>query len=105
MSTKSADLDTIRDDVAQLREDLKSLMGTVAAIGHDVAGAAGGRTHRLVDDLEKRAAKSYDRISDEASRYANTVEKQIAEHPVGTAAIALAIGLVISRLLDRSHPR
>lgn len=103
--SKTVDLDDLRDDVAQLREDLKSLMGTVAAIGHDVAGAAGTRTNRLVDDLEKRASKSYDRISDEATRYANVVEKQIAEHPVGTAAIALAIGLILSRVLDRGHPR
>ncbi len=103
--SKTIDIDTLRDDVAQLRDDIKSLMGTVAALGHDVAGVAGTRTHRLVDDLEKRASKGYERVSDEASRYVNVVEKQIAEHPVGTAAIALAIGLIISRLLDRSHPR
>ena len=109
MSSKTADLDALRDDVAQLREDLKALMGTVSALGHDIAGAAGNRTHRLVDDLEKRASKSYDRISDrisdEASRYTNVVEKQIAEHPFGSAALALAVGLIISRVLDRSPSR
>ena len=98
MSTKSVDLDTLRDDIDQLRNDLTKL-GT--ALGHDLAGTAGKRASRLVNDLESRASDTYDRLAKETQRYASTVEKSIAQHPVGTAAIALAIGVVISRLLDR----
>jgi ElaB/YqjD/DUF883 family membrane-anchored ribosome-binding protein len=100
MSTKSADLDTIREDLDQLRADVRSL---VTALGHDLAGGAGKRASRLVSDLEERASDTYDRLTKETQRYASTVEKSIAEHPVGTAAIALAVGVIISRLLDRSH--
>jgi ElaB/YqjD/DUF883 family membrane-anchored ribosome-binding protein len=102
MSTKSVDLETIRDDIDQLRADLKSL---VAALGHDVAGSAGKRASRLVSDLESRASDTYDRLTKETQRYASSVEKSLSEHPVGTAAIALAVGVIISRLFDRSHPR
>lgn len=98
MSTKSVDLDTLRDDIDQLRNDLTKL---VTALGHDLAGTAGKRASRLVNDLESRASDTYDRLAKETQRYASTVEKSIAQHPVGTAAIALAIGVVISRLLDR----
>lgn len=102
MSTKSVDLETIRDDIDQLRADLSKL---VTALGHDLAGGAGKRASRLVNDLESRATDTYDRLAKETQRYASTVEKSIAEHPIGTAAIALAVGVIISRLFDRSHPR
>ncbi len=98
MSSKSVDLDTLRDDIDQLRADVTKL---VTALGHDLAGGAGKRASRLVNDLEARASDTYDRLSKETQRYASTVEKSIAEHPLGTAAIALAIGVVISRFLDR----
>lgn len=98
MSTKSVDLDTIRDDIDQLRADLSKL---VTALGHDLAGGAGKRASRLVNDIESKASDTYERLAKETQRYASTVEKSITQHPVGTAAIALAVGVIISRLLDR----
>jgi ElaB/YqjD/DUF883 family membrane-anchored ribosome-binding protein len=103
--TASREIEAIREDIAQLREDLKSLMGKVGSIGGNVAEGLGAQASDALEDAKDMASKmanrSYKRATKEAQRYADTVEKSIADHPFGTAMIALAIGLVLAKLFDR----
>jgi ElaB/YqjD/DUF883 family membrane-anchored ribosome-binding protein len=104
---RRSELEVVRDDLAQLREDLAKLMTKVGRLSGEAASDTGARmverAQDVAHDLTDTALKSYDRLADEAKQYATTVERQIAEHPFGAAAIALAAGLVISRLLERDR--
>lgn len=106
---RRSELDMVRDDLAQLREDLGKLMARVGKLGGEAAAGTGTRlaetAQELTETVTDTALKSYDRLADEAKQYASTVERQIAEHPFGAAAIALAAGVVISRLFDRPNSR
>lgn len=106
---RRSELDMVRDDLAQLREDLGKLMTRVGKLSGATAADTGSRLAETAQDLTETvtdtALKSYDRLADEARHYSTTVERQIAEHPFGAAAIALAAGVVISRLFDRPDNR
>lgn len=105
MARGTNEIDAVREDLAQLREDLGKLMSKVGELSGDAAADTTHRISRTAQDLTETAVKSYDRLAHEAQRYTTTVERSIAEHPFGAAAIALAAGLVISRFFDRPNGR
>jgi ElaB/YqjD/DUF883 family membrane-anchored ribosome-binding protein len=86
--------DELREDVMRLQADLKGLIDRVSDIGDDltkvVRQEAGG--------IEKSASRLYTRATREAGGYTATVEKSIAQHPFSSAVIALAAGILISKL-------
>jgi ElaB/YqjD/DUF883 family membrane-anchored ribosome-binding protein len=84
-----------KDDFASVRAELNQLRS-------DVQGAVRRKAERLAGDLEGTAEEAYEQIADEGRRYANAVEQKMSEHPIGTMIVALAVGVVLGRLLDRS---
>jgi ElaB/YqjD/DUF883 family membrane-anchored ribosome-binding protein len=107
--TGTREIEAIREDIAQLREDLKKLVGKMGAIGGQVTDNLIEQAEETLDELKARAGKSYNRIATEGRRYAKsaekTIEKSVAEHPFGTAMIALAVGVILAQLLGRSQSR
>jgi ElaB/YqjD/DUF883 family membrane-anchored ribosome-binding protein len=115
MAYRSAsELDALRDDVAQLREDLKNLMGTMSGLSHDVAEIVSTRVDRTAHDVrsmagkashdaKRMAEKAGDRMVRDVKHYTDSFERSISSHPFGAATIALALGMVIGRLIDRSR--
>ena len=88
------DLEHVREELASLREDVKRLMGSLG-------NAAGNTTGRAMSDLGDSANEAYNRLSQQTQRYANSFQETISAHPFVAAAIALAVGVVVSRLLDK----
>lgn len=109
MTTKSSEIDELREDLAELRSDLKSLMKAINRTGDDAIGVGSGiaqQAARIAGDLEETARRTYDRLSDTVSEgaehYGKSLEKAIADHPFSAATIALAAGVILSRFLERS---
>lgn len=89
----------VRQDLAQLRSDVNSLIGRVGRAGFGFDGAQ-------VDDMRRSAARAYGRLSRRAQRYGRTVERTINAYPAQTAAIAavagaMVVGAMIGRLMSR----
>jgi ElaB/YqjD/DUF883 family membrane-anchored ribosome-binding protein len=109
MTSKTTDIEDIREDLARLRSDVRALMKNGAKDGsdaaRDVASGIARQASRIVDDLEDAARRTYDKaadtVSDNARHYTRIVEKAISEHPFSAATIALAAGVLVSRFLDR----
>ena len=110
-SRTTSELDELRDELADLRSQLKRLMKAVNQDARDGVGdAASGiveQVQRIAGDLEDTAKRTYDRLSesvtDNAQQYSRSLEKAITDHPFGAATIALAAGVILSRFLDRSR--
>ena len=108
MANKISEIDDIREDLAQLRTDLKALMRAVnnGDVAQDVASGIARQASRIAEDLEDTARRTYDKvadsISDNAQHYTRTVERAIVEHPFSATTIALAVGVMLSRFLERS---
>lgn len=110
----SDELQVLRDDLAQLRADMQELVSTVGRIGEDAGQAVVGKASRLADGVRDSAEEAYAQMVREGKRYAKdgrkyarsleqSLENNVVEHPFGSMAIALAVGLVIGKILDRPH--
>jgi ElaB/YqjD/DUF883 family membrane-anchored ribosome-binding protein len=110
----SDELQVLRDDLAQLRADMRELVSTVGRIGEDASSAVAGQASRLAEGVRGSAEDAYAQVVREGKRYAKdgrkyarslerSLEENVVEHPFGSMAIALAIGLVIGKILDRPH--
>jgi ElaB/YqjD/DUF883 family membrane-anchored ribosome-binding protein len=96
------DFDVVRAELNQLRADVQALGETLAKATDGLKGAARKKAERVVHDIEAGAEDAYEQIAEQGRRYANVLEQKISEHPLGTMALALAVGVVLGRLLDRS---
>ena len=86
----------VRQDLAQLRTDVNSLMSRMGRVTLGIDGAGQMRQMR----------RAYGRFSRRAQRYSRTMGRTINDHPVQSAAIAavagaVMIGAVIGRLMTR----
>lgn len=92
----------VRQDLAQLRTDVNSLMSRVGRASFWADG--GGQ----VQQMRRNAARAYGRLSRRAQRYSRTMGRTINDHPMETAAIAavasaVVIGAMIGRLIGREE--
>ena len=79
----------VRQDLAQLRTDVNSLMSRV---GRATLGLDSGRQ---VDHMRRNALRAYNRFSRRAQRYGRNMGRTINDHPVQSAAIAAVAGAVV----------
>jgi ElaB/YqjD/DUF883 family membrane-anchored ribosome-binding protein len=107
------DVESLKKDMAALREDLKGL--TRALVEHGKTEAGGARDN-LVDRLREevdKAGETKDRLVSELNKElesareqgekaVQSVERQIQERPLISLLVALLLGLVFGKLLDRS---
>jgi len=94
------EMDALKADIAQLREDIVGLTGAVkGAASENMAGAKAQteeRMHQAWEDIERRLQ---DLLSEGKATF-NTAEQKVGEHPVGSVLTAFGIGFVIAKLLD-----
>lgn len=90
----------VRQDLAQLRTDVNSLIGRFgrAGLGLDGDGHIG--------DMRRNAVRAYSRFSRRAQRYGRSVGRTVNAYPVQSVAIAavagaMVIGAVIGRIMTR----
>lgn len=88
----------VRQDLAQLRTDVNSLIGRVGRAGFGLDGQ--------MSDMRRSATRAYTRLSRRAQRYGRTVGRTVNAYPVQSATIAavagaMVIGAVIGRLINR----
>ena len=91
----------IRDDVAQLHEDLQKLRTDVGQLAHALRDVGGGKASEARAGLEKRLEELKSAV---AARYESGLEstrKGVSDHPLATVAAAFGIGLIAGRLLRR----
>ncbi len=96
-SETSEELDNLRQDLAELRADLKGLVRTVT--DGRAAGLAQHANH-MTGDIEDSARQAYGRLVDGVQQTGQSLERTITEHPFGAATIAVAAGVIIGRLFD-----
>ncbi len=87
-------LEALRRDFAQLANDLKGLGGTAADAARRKAAANGAK---LRDDIEGM----FDDLVDRGSHVLDDATAKIEQRPIASVLVALLIGFVIGRLLDR----
>ena len=89
-----ADLQSIMNDLASLRDDIAALTKHVGNNAYDASSAA-------AEQVGARASKVYDNMAAQGQRSAKAIGQQVEEQPLMTLLIAFALGFVGSRMLQR----
>lgn len=84
------ELQELRDEFAELKKELSGIGKTVSQLAHSVTDE--GR-----DRLRAAAGRSRDQVRETWGAF----EHEIEERPMTSIAIALGIGFILGKLLDR----
>jgi len=89
-----SEFDTVKEDLAKLRSDIASLSNALKGVTSDSVHEQIASIRSRIDGLTDEArTHSRDTLDDFANR--------IEERPVTSVLIALGVGFLIGRLLDR----
>jgi len=98
-------VEAIKDDLGQLREDMGSLMRELVAAGKLEAGEARTRVEAVfkdrIDRIQRAASDVTDRVREHGKDAIDTIENHAREKPLQTIAIALGVGVLLGALLRR----
>jgi ElaB/YqjD/DUF883 family membrane-anchored ribosome-binding protein len=100
-SSDDATINNVREDLDQLRADLRNVMDAIGKLNSDAGAAVRDRAARAADNIGRKAEDVFDDLKHEGERATRILTNAVNDHPYSSLAIALAIGIVIGRTLDR----
>ena len=102
--TRSGEIDRIKSDLQQLRDDLGKLLGHIGSYSKGRLGGTREKVGAAVEDLQGRA---YDRFEGtgrqvaERGRQALAVSRDaVQEKPLTYVAVAFAAGMILASLFE-----
>lgn len=84
------ELQELRDEFAELKKELSGIGKTVSQLAHSVT-----------DEGRDRLRAAADRSRDQVRETWGAFEHEIEERPMTSIAVALGIGFILGKLLDR----
>jgi ElaB/YqjD/DUF883 family membrane-anchored ribosome-binding protein len=99
------EFDALKAGLDTLRNDISSRVNSFGEAATDEVRTRGRRARAAMGRVTGRAGEVWDDATDEASRRGRegvaAVKQQIEERPVISLLVALGIGLVIGKLINR----
>jgi ElaB/YqjD/DUF883 family membrane-anchored ribosome-binding protein len=93
----SSDLEDLKSNFTQLREDVTKLLASALGAGRNGAGALKAHASSAVVDLKDATTD----LKDCGVESVEKIGQKIGERPLLSAAIAMGIGYVLAKLLAR----
>lgn len=84
------ELQELRKEFATLKEELANIGKTVSQLTHSAADEGRERLRAAADHSRQQARQTWDAF-----------EQEVEERPMTSMAVALGIGFILGRLLDR----
>jgi ElaB/YqjD/DUF883 family membrane-anchored ribosome-binding protein len=100
-TSEDATIGAVREDLDRLRADLKDVMEALGKLNSDAGAAAKDQAARAAGAIGRKAEDIFEDLKGEGERATKLLTNAVNEHPYSSLAIALAIGIVIGRTLDR----
>ncbi len=100
-ANERAEIDQLKSDLKTLREDFSKLgKDAIAASRHTAESASDAARAEARKRLEQ-LGDAWDSTKDRGAAAKHDVERRIEEHPLASVMIALGVGVVIGKLIDR----
>lgn len=93
-SAAKSDYESLKADISQLRDDIKSLAGNSSEY------LKGKSAHNLEKGVEQ-SKEFYSKAKDEAVKGRSYVEDQVKSHPLAAVGIAFGTGVLLAALRRR----
>jgi ElaB/YqjD/DUF883 family membrane-anchored ribosome-binding protein len=88
------ELDQLKSDIADLRDDVASLVKTLKDAGIEQGREAYNRAY-------ERARHARDSVREQADEAYSAIGREVEEHPLTSVLAAFGTGFVVGMLLDR----
>lgn len=98
---KTANVEQLSKDVAALKDDIASLVGTLRDFGQEGAAAAATETKKRAALLKDEALDKVDTLQSTADQLAVQAKETVQEKPVTALLIAAAVGMAFGLLTAR----
>jgi ElaB/YqjD/DUF883 family membrane-anchored ribosome-binding protein len=101
-SDVSQDIDALKEDIRQLRQDVASLTGSLKKAAHGGAEFGKARAQDELDRLYEQFKETYESVRQETDRAKSGFEKEIGDRPFTTMLGAFVVGMVLGKFMS-SH--
>lgn len=96
-----ADTAEVSAQLAQLREDLANLAGSVKALGVGVSSEVKARATRVADEALAAGEETVDNVRNEIQSINDNLVYQVQKNPLQSLGIAVAAGFLIALVTRR----
>lgn len=100
-SNVKQEIDTLKSDVAKLRDDIGELVSALVDLVGDKAAATRTRVESEAKERLDELRAALERARERGGRAVGQMEHQIEERPLLSVLAAFGIGLILGKLLDR----
>ena len=94
------ELDALKADLAQLREDIAGLTAAVRDVAADKAQQTRADTRERLHNAWEELERKLDEVIEQGRSAMGGVQNQIGQHPAGSLLTAFGVGFIIAKLLD-----
>ncbi|MEJ2061415.1 MAG: hypothetical protein P8Y64_13165 [Gammaproteobacteria bacterium] len=94
------ELDALKSDIAQLRQDIAGLTGAVRDVASDKVQDTKAETQERLKGAWEDLEQKLNEVLDQGKATVGTVENQIGQHPAGSVLTAFGVGFIVAKLLD-----
>ena len=101
----SKELDALKADIAQLRQDIVGLTTAVRDVASDKAEKTRADTKEGLRNAWEDLEHKLDEVIDQGKSTMGDVQTQIGQHPASSLFTAFGIGFIVAKLLDLGGKR
>lgn len=94
------EMDSLKADVAQLREDILGLTDTLKENVSESAKVGRAKTQERLQEIWGDFEKRFEDVIDGGRATFDRAEQKVSEHPTGSMLTAFGLGYVIAKVLD-----
>jgi ElaB/YqjD/DUF883 family membrane-anchored ribosome-binding protein len=99
------EMDALKADIAQLREDIGSLTAAVRDVASDKAQKTRADTQERFRSAWEDLEQKLDDVIEQGKTSLGDVETRVGQHPAGSLLMAFGVGFIVARLLDMGGRR
>jgi len=97
--TYRKELDDLKRDLANLRNDMGELVGTLTSMGKQSANVAWEKAQDQLNTRLRQLNDTYESMRAQSGRAAESVQQTIEERPVTSVLVALGVGFVLGKIM------
>lgn len=95
------EVDELKEELNQLREDMGDLISTVRNLGQSTARTTRTKAEQELDQLLQQLNRAYTAARQSGQQAATSTYNEVDQHPMTSVAIAFVVGLVTGKIFSQ----